>query len=63
MAGTCERSVMHQAAGIKQRLVRQLEKRSSHQHSENRLVIIPVLAHISTLLDINEILLAKSRLG
>lgn len=48
---------MHQAAGIKQRLVREKEKRSSQQHSKDRLVIIPLLEHISTLLDINEILL------
>lgn len=63
IAGSWKRSVMHQAARIKQRLVKQLEKRNSHQHSQNRLVIIPLLAHISTLLDINEILLAKSRRG
>lgn len=49
--------------GHKAEVSHYLEKRNSHQHSENRLVIIPLLAHISTLLDIHETLLAKSRHG
>lgn len=51
---------MHQAAGIKLGLVREEDQPSAFNH---RLVIIPLLAQISTLLDINHRRLVESRLG
>lgn len=46
--------------GHKAGLVREEDQPSAFNH---RLVIIPLLAHISTLLDINHRLLVQSRLG
>lgn len=55
----CDASGCGHKAGVSQ-TVREEDQPSAFNH---RLVIIPLLAQISTLLDIHHILLVESRLG